>query len=101
MRILGIAALLELTLVAGVQVLAPPVAHGGVPRSCVWPRSDPIACPSETRLVSHEVLSSARLRELEKQERELQEVVVPVQDAERNRILEDIRDEARYPAPRR
>jgi len=73
----------------GPQALQPSVAHADVPRSCVHPQADPLACARDTREVTHRVLPSARLRAL-RQRRRAYERVAPLEDRERNRTLESI-----------
>lgn len=75
--------------------LAAPVAHAGVPRACVYMTFDPILCKQAYAEERLDVLPSARVRVLERQRRSHRRVVVPVQDAERNALLEQIRDAAR------
>jgi hypothetical protein len=75
-------------------------AQAGVPRSCIDDSYDPIACKRDTRRVYREVLPSARLRVLETQRPGL-ERVIPLEDAERNLLLEERCDEPRDPGPRR
>lgn len=89
----GVSAVSVAFLIAA-HALAPAVASAGVPRSCVHPNNDPIECPRETRLEHLDVLPSARLRVLQSQRPVLERTVVPVQDQERNTLLEQIRDRA-------
>ncbi len=76
------------------QALAPPAAHAGVPRSCVYPRAHPLECPREMRRVLHRMLPSSRLAEQRAQRPEL-EREAPLEDRERNRLLREIRGELR------
>lgn len=69
--------------------LQPDAAQAGVPRSCVHPQADPLACARDTRAVTHRVLPAARLRALRRQQREY-ERVAPREDRVRNRTLESI-----------
>lgn len=78
-------------LLAGAALLGPAAGRADVPRACVHPRYDPIACARETRQVHRDVLPLARLRALDAQRPELAGEV-PLQDAERNALLEAIRD---------
>ncbi len=95
------ALLLGLSLCVVAPVLAPQPAHAGVPRSCMARSYDPIRCPRETRQASRDVLGTARILQLERQREELARIVVPLQDAERNRLLREVVGLLRYPAPRR
>lgn len=74
--------------------LAPLPARGGVPRSCIHPRANPLECPRDTRLVTLDVLPLARVKALRQQRRQRRRVA-PYEDRRRNQILEDIRDELR------
>ena len=85
---------LGLGLLLGAWTLASTVAHADVPRSCVHPRIDRLACQAETRRVQHEVLPSARLQVLREQEAALAEVGT-LQERERNELLRQIRRELR------
>jgi hypothetical protein len=78
-------------LLASTALLGPATGRADVPRACVHPRYDPIACARETREVHRDVLPLARLRALDAQRPRLAEEV-PLQDAERNALLEAIRD---------
>ena len=69
--------------------LAPDSARAGVPRSCVHPQADPLACARDTRAVTHRVLPAARLRALHRQRRAY-ERVAPREDRVRNHTLESI-----------
>jgi hypothetical protein len=60
---------------------------------------DAIACARETRLEHQDVLPSARLRALQRQRRMLERRAAPQEDAERNRLLREIRDILRNPRP--
>jgi hypothetical protein len=77
--------------VAGFAASALPTdaARAGVPRSCVHPQADPLACARATREVTHQVLPAARVRALRRQHRTY-ERVAPREDRERNRTLESI-----------
>lgn len=90
MRPRGIAIAAGVALLLVAQLVAPVVARAGVPRSCIHPTYDPLACPRDTRLVQLEVLPWTRVRVLQRQAPELEETVVPVQDRERNILLEQI-----------
>ncbi len=76
-------------------MLAPAVAHAGVPRACIHSSYDPIECTRQMRLERNDVLPSARVRRLESQRIEYEQIVVPFQDAERDRLLEEILFELR------
>ncbi len=78
-------------LLAGAALLVPEAGRGDVPRSCVHPRYDPIDCARETRETHRDVLPLARLRALDAQRPQLAGEV-PLQDAERNALLEAIRE---------
>lgn len=86
-------------LLLAVLALAAGPAHAGVPRVCIHPDYDPVLCRVEKEADLLDVLPSARIRALERQRHDL-ERVVPLQDAERNRLLERIR-EALEPTPER
>lgn len=79
-----------LGLLLAAQLVAPGSAQAGVPRSCIHPRADPIRCPIDTRRVGWSVIPLQRQKALEKQRQEL-ERVAPLQDRERNRLLDAIR----------
>ena len=98
LRVRG-AGLSGIVFLVAASALSPAAAHAGVPRSCIYPNSDALACPRDTRLVTLDVLPSARVRAL-KQQRAQRERVAPLQDGERNHLLEGIRDELRYPRRR-
>jgi hypothetical protein len=91
-RLLAVAAALWLAGPAG----SPAPARGGVPSSCIHPQADPIRCPRDTRLVTERVMPAARLRALRRQRPEL-ERVAPREDRQRNRTLEQIREELPCP----
>ncbi len=75
-------------LILGLLLAALP-AGADVPDSCVHPQVDPLLCAVETRLVHYDVLPSARVRALERlYERLAREA--PLQDLERNLLLEEI-----------
>ena len=95
MRHSGIAITAGALILLVTPVVAPEVARAGVPRSCIHPTYDPLACPRDTRLVQLDVLPSARVRVLRRQASELEETVVPVQDRERNILLEQILEHLR------
>ena len=78
--------------VFGGVVVAAGAAHSGVPRACIHPVSDPVECTRVKSLERYDVLGSARIRELRLRESVYQEKVVPIQDAERNRLLKEIRN---------
>ncbi|MDH3284773.1 MAG: hypothetical protein OEQ13_08525 [Acidobacteriota bacterium] len=80
-----------LLLVAGLRA---PTARAGVPRACIHPQADPIECPAETRRVLLRVLPASRVRALARQRIEL-ERTAPLQDRERNELIEQIRDRLR------
>lgn len=91
MRSLARTTLVMLSVVAASWVL-PGAAQAGVPRSCIHPSYDPIECKRDMQRGYLDVLPLARIRALEAQRSELEAIVVPVQDAERNQLLEDILD---------
>ena len=92
--------LVAFTAVVGAVSLAPAAAFAGVPRACVEPDNNPIQCPREWRRGHLKVLSSARIRALERQRAEL-ERQGPLQAEERNQLLWDIRDTLRERSSRR
>ena len=66
-----------------------PGAEAGVPRSCVHPNIDRMACIRDTAAVRDRVLPSARLRALERERARL-ERLAPREDRQRNRLLRRI-----------
>jgi hypothetical protein len=99
-RLVRIATLACVGLLLGVRALVPSLAHADVPRSCVHTSYDPIECPRETRLVHRDVLPSARLKALDEQRRRI-ERAIPLQEEERQILLEEIRDALRPGSPGR
>ena len=100
-RVITLASLAGLGVLSVGQMLAPAVAHAGVPRACIHPSSDPIECTRQMRLERNDVLPSARVRRLKRQRVEYEQIVVPFQDAERDRLLEEILFELRELKERR
>lgn len=89
MRSLARTTLVMLSVVAASWVL-PGAAQAGVPRSCIHPTYDPIECKRDMYREYLDVLPLARIRALEAQRPELEAIVVPTQDAQRNQLLQDI-----------
>lgn len=77
--------------VVSIAALVPP-AVADVPRCCVHPRFDPVACAEATRAEHRDVLPWARVRELAAQRHRLAGVA-PREDLERNQILDEIHRE--------
>ena len=69
MRTGTLALMLGLAFALSEAALAPQVASAGVPRSCVHPQADALACPRDTRSVTHRVLPARRVRALRAQQR--------------------------------
>ena len=93
-------ALLLVTIVAPSGGLLAEASWADVPRACVHPVADPIRCAEQTRAEHHDLLPTARLRALEAQRRRL-ERRIPLQDAERNALLLEIREVLEGTADRR
>lgn len=83
--------LVGLATVIIVAGLAPANSLAGVPRACVHPRASAIECTLAEREQRLDVLPAARVRELRRQQIEF-EAEIPLEDAERNRLLREIRD---------
>ncbi len=89
-RVITLASLACLGVLSVGQMLAPAVAYAGVPRACIHSSYDPIECSRQMQLERNDVLPSARVRLLARQRIEYEQIVVPIQDAERNRLLEEM-----------
>ncbi len=96
-----LASLICLAILSAGQMLAPAVAYAGVPRACIHSSYGPIECSREMQLERNDVLPSARVRRLERQRIEYEQIVVPLQDAERDRLLEEMLYELRELRERR
>ncbi len=83
------------------QVLVPAVAYAGVPRACIHSSYGPIECSRQMQLERNDVLPSARVRRLQRLRIEDQQIVVPLQAAEQNRLLEEMLSELRELRERR
>ncbi len=100
-RCITLASLTCMAILATGQVLVPAVAYAGVPRACIHSSYGPIECSRQMQLERNDVLPSARVRRLEQLRIEDQQIVVPLQGAERNRLLEEILYELRELRERR
>ncbi len=78
-------------LLAGSLLMLAGPAGAGVPRACVHPQADRLRCAMETRREHLDLLPTQRLRELRQQFERLA-AEAPLQDLERNLLLEDIRE---------
>ncbi len=96
-----LASLICLAILSAGQMLAPAVAYAGVPRACIHSSYGPIECSRQMQLERNDVLPSARVRRLERQRIEYEQIVVPLQDAERDRLLEEMLSELRELRERR
>ncbi len=96
-----LASLTCLAILATGQMLVPAVAYAGVPRACIHSSYGPIECSRQMQLERNDVLPSARVRRLERLRIEDQQIVVPLQAAERNRLLGEILYELRELRERR
>ncbi len=77
------------------QMRVPAVAYAGVPRACIHSSYGPIECSRQMQLERNDVLPSAPVRRLERLRIEYEQIVVPLQGAERNQLLEEILYELR------
>ncbi len=100
-RFITLASLTCLAILATGQMLVPVVAYAGVPRACIHSSYGPIECSRQMQLERNDVLPSARVRRLERQRIEYEQIVVPLQDAERDRLLEEMLSELRELRERR
>ncbi len=100
-RCITLASLTCLAILATGQMLVPAVAYAGVPRACIHSSYGPIECSRQMQLERNDVLPSARVRRLQRLRLEDQQIVVPLQAAERNRLLEEILYELRELRERR
>ncbi len=89
-RLISLASLICLAILSAGQTLVPVVAYAGVPRACIHSSYGPIECSRQMQLERNDVLPSARVRLLARQRIEYEQIVVPIQDAERNRLLEEM-----------
>ena len=96
-----LASLTCLAILATGQMLVPAVAYAGVPRACIHSSYGPIECSREMQLERNDVLPSARVRRLERLRLEYEQIVVPLQAAEQNRLLEEMLSELRELRERR
>ncbi len=96
-----LASLICLAILSAGQMLAPAVAYAGVPRACIHSSSGPIECSRQMQLERNGVLPSARVRRLERLRIEYEQIVVPLQGAERNQLLEEMLYELRELRERR
>ncbi len=96
-----LASLICLAILSAGQMLAPAVAYAGVPRACSHSSYGPIECSRQMQLERNDVLPSARVRRLERQRIEYEQIVVPLQAAEQNRLLEEMLSELRELRERR
>ncbi len=92
-RVITLASLACLGVLSVGQMLAPTVAYAGVPRACLHRSYDPIECSRGMRLERR--LPSAQRRWLARQRAEFERIIVPLQDEQRNRLLEEILYELR------
>ena len=92
-RVITLASLACLGVLSVGQVLAPAVAYAGVPRACLHRSYDPIECSRGMRLERR--LPSAQRRLLVRRWAEFERITMPLQDEERNRLLEEILYELR------
>ena len=100
-RFITLASLTCLVILSADQMLAPAVAYAGVPRACIHSSYGPIECSRQMQLERNDVLPSARVRRLERLRIEDEQIVVPLQGAERNRLLEEMLSELRELRERR
>ncbi len=100
-RCITLASLTCLAILSTGQMLVPAVAYAGVPRACIHSSYGPIECSRQMQLERNDVLPSARVRRLQRLRLEDQQIVVPLQGAERNRLLEEILYELRELRERR
>ncbi len=100
-RLITLASLTCLAILSTGQMLVPAVAHAGVPRACIHSSYGPIECSRQMQLERNDVLPSARVRRLERLRLEDQQIVVPLQAAERNRLLNEMLYELRELRERR
>ena len=96
-----LASLICLAILSTGQMLVPAVAYAGVPRACIHSSYGPIECSRQMQLERNDVLPSARVRRLERLRLEYEQIVVPLQGAERNRLLEEMLSELRELRERR
>ncbi len=100
-RFITLASLTCLAILSTGQMLVPAVAYAGVPRACIHSSYGPIECSREMQLERNDVLPSARVRRLQRLRIEGQQIVVPLQAAEQNRLLEEMLSELRELRERR
>ena len=100
-RLIALVSLTCLAILSTGQMLVPAVAYAGVPRACIHSNYGPIECSRQMQLERNDVLPSARVRRLERLRIEDEQIVVPLQAAERNRLLEEMLYELRELRERR
>lgn len=100
-RCVTLASLTCLAILSVGQMLVPAVAYAGVPRACIHSSYGPIECSRQMQLERNDVLPSARVRQLERLRLEDEQIVVPLQAAERNRLLKEMLYELRQLRERR
>ncbi len=100
-QFITLASLTCLVILSADQMLAPAVAYAGVPRACIHSGYGPIECSRQMQLERNDVLPSARVRRLERLRLEYEQIVVPLQAAEQNRLLQEMLSELRELRERR
>ncbi len=100
-QLIALVSLTCLAILSTGQMLVPAVAYAGVPRACIHSSYGPIECSRQMQLERNDVLPSARVRRLERLRIEDEQIVVPLQAAERNRLLEEMLYELRELRERR
>ncbi len=100
-QLIALVSLTCLAILSTGQMLVPAVAYAGVPRACIHSSYGPIECSRQMQLERNDVLPSARVRQLERLRIEDEQIVVPLQAAERNRLLEEMLYELRELRERR
>lgn len=92
MRTRTLALLLGLAFGLAGSTLTPDAARAGVPRSCIRPQADALACRHDTRLVTYRVMPAARVRALREQHRLYERATPRAARRLRGFTLEELRD---------